>query len=347
MGKPDAPEAPDYKGAAEATAKSDQEMLQQQTLANRPTQITPFGKTTWEQDPSGGWTQTTSLSDVSQGALDSQQAVQKGRSDMALGLMDRSKNEFGDQMDWSKFGDMEKIAGDPNAVRSQAENSLYSKATSRLDPRFAQKRESQESALRNQGLRPGDEAYDTQMANLGREEQDAYGAASNDASIYGGQEAQLNQNMGAQSAGFNNTVRQGRVAEEMQKRGFSLNEINAILTGQQVGLPSAPGFNTAGKAAGTNYTGAAQDQYGADLDKSNFEQAQYQSVMDAGMKGAMMFSDIRLKEDIQYLFTKKGRRFYVWNWKSGGSGFGVIAQENMDIATQHPSGFLVVDYGRI
>jgi SOS response regulatory protein OraA/RecX len=35
------------------------------------------------------------------------------------------------------------------------------------------------------------------------------------------------------SANYQNQLRQQQIAEDMQRRGYSLNEINAILTGQQ------------------------------------------------------------------------------------------------------------------
>jgi len=49
MSKPDAPPPPDYRGAAEATAKGDIEMARLQTLANRPDEFTPYGSRTWQQ----------------------------------------------------------------------------------------------------------------------------------------------------------------------------------------------------------------------------------------------------------------------------------------------------------
>ena len=45
MGKSvEAPEAPDYVGAAEQQADSSRIVTEQQNWANRPTQITPFGQ---------------------------------------------------------------------------------------------------------------------------------------------------------------------------------------------------------------------------------------------------------------------------------------------------------------
>lgn len=62
-------------------------------------------------------------------------------------------------------------------------------------------------------------------------------------------------------------------------------------------------------------------------------------------------SDENLKDNITYLFTGMGRRFYTWTWKPiaialgiAGPNFGVIAQENPDISTVGPDGFLIVDY---
>lgn len=65
-------------------------------------------------------------------------------------------------------------------------------------------------------------------------------------------------------------------------------------------------------------------------------------------------SDERLKENITYLFTIMGRRIYTWTWKPialalgiAGPNVGVIAQENSDISTMGPDGFLLVDYGKL
>jgi hypothetical protein len=63
-----------------------------------------------------------------------------------------------------------------------------------------------------------------------------------------------------QQSGYANTLRQQAIAEQLQRRGWSLNEINALLQGQQVGMPTFPGFMGAGKAAAPNYLGAEQLQ---------------------------------------------------------------------------------------
>lgn len=88
------------------------------------------------------------------------------------------------------------------------------------------------------------------------------------------------------AAAYQNTLRQTQLAEEMQKRGFSLNEINALISGQQVGMPSMPGFSQAGRAETVQYNQAAQNQYQAAQDAANAQNAFTNSVM--SMAGSMI-----------------------------------------------------------
>ena len=294
--------------------------------------------------------------------------------------------------------DIQRGVGDPGDTRTRAEEAIYGKSASRLDPRFEQRREQTEAQLRNQGLRPGDEAYDTAIDNLGREETDAYQQAQFGAIMGGGEEAerQLGMEMGAggfanqasqqalmqelgigqqefnemmqvggrefqemmgigqqefgqdiAGAGFDNTLRQQQFSEEMTRRGWSLNEINAILTGQQVGMPGMPGFNQAGRVQGADYTGAAQDQYSAEMDQFNADQAMMNSVLNAGAS-AMSFSDIRLKRNVKRIGSYNGHNIYMWDWIWGGKSSGVMAHEMpREYVARHSSGYFMVDYGRI
>lgn len=76
-----------------------------------------------------------------------------------------------------------------------------------------------------------------------------------------------------QASNYQNTLRQQQIAEAQQRQLQPLNNINALMTGQQVGMPSMPSFNAAGAAQPVNYMGAAQNQYGADLGAHNANQA--------------------------------------------------------------------------
>lgn len=57
------PPAPDYRGAAEQTAAGNLQLLNAQTVANRPNQVTPWGTSTWSKTPTfdnSGYTQAMS-----------------------------------------------------------------------------------------------------------------------------------------------------------------------------------------------------------------------------------------------------------------------------------------------
>jgi hypothetical protein len=166
---------------------------------------------------------------------------------------------------------------------------------SRLQPQFESAKEQAEVKMRNQGLGPEDAAWKSQMEGIGNQQNDAYGQAQYDSVRAGlGEQNQLwNQGLGArqqsvgeannqfsqalgsnaqnygqnmQGAEFGNTLRQQQLAEMLQQRGSSLNEMNALLSGSQVGMPSMPSYNTAQAATPAN-------TYQAGVDQGNFDQA--------------------------------------------------------------------------
>lgn len=83
------------------------------------------------------------------------------------------------------------------------------------------------------------------------------------------QQQALNQ----QYAAFQNQLRQQAIAEQMQRRGMSLNEMNALLSGQQVSMPQMPSFMAAQRAETPNILGATQMGYDAALGAYNAQQA--------------------------------------------------------------------------
>jgi hypothetical protein len=84
---------------------------------------------------------------------------------------------------------------------------------------------------------------------------------------------------GMQSSAFRNQVRQQQIAEALQRRGFSLNEINAILTGQQVAMPTMPGFNTAAAAQPLQSLAAAQMTGQAAAQNASLQNSMLQGLM--------------------------------------------------------------------
>jgi len=82
---------------------------------------------------------------------------------------------------------------------------------------------------------------------------------------------QENNNQNYRSAEYANTLRQQQRAEKVQERGFALNEANALLYGQQIGMPQMPTYNTAGRAE-------AAPTYQATVDQGNYNQSNQQSM---------------------------------------------------------------------
>ena len=283
--------------------------MRDQTYANRPTQYTPWGYTSWESNPyvdpgsnemTTQWTQTQGLTPELQEILNGQVAIQGGRTDIAGGLTQRAASEFGTPMDFNNLSPLAAVPlaqytmpegplEDPYQTRQRAEDAMYAQAESRLAPQYDSRRQSLEIKMRNQGIGPEDEAWKSQMQDLGRQENDAYnqalwssvgegrqesgqmfgqGLASNQNAYnqaFGSNQANFGQMMN--SANYANALRQQQMTEAMQQRGFSLNEINALLSGQQVNSPQMPNFSQAQAAQPAPImTGAAQQ---ASIDNAN------------------------------------------------------------------------------
>jgi hypothetical protein len=299
-------DAPDTVGAARETGEQAIRLNEAQTRANRPNQSNPWGSTNWETNqvwnPVTGnyetqWTQTESLDPRLQSALDAQLNVQQGRSDLAEGMMARAWDQYQDPMDFGQFGDVigpEQVAGedrfnfnqglenfeyDPLTFRQNAEDAAYQRATSRLDPQWQAQEQSLMTRLRNQGLSPGDQAYDAAVANFNRSRNDAYEQArlgsvaegrAEDQMLFGqqlgahqqnvGQQGQLfgqalqGQNMrnsqqqqeyaqAMQNSQYANALRSQQIQEALYQRGYPLSEVERLLAGQSItgGPPSSGG----------------------------------------------------------------------------------------------------------
>ncbi len=163
------------------------------------------------------------------------------------------------------------------------------------------------------------------------------------------QQQGLNQQYGAAM----NTARQQAIAEQAQQRGMSLNELNALLSGQQVNMPSFPSFNASKQAETPQYVNAAGMQYDAALDAFNAQQGGLGNLISGAtsLGSAFMMSDIRLKSNIRRVGTHPvGVGVYEYDI-FGRRERGVIAQELQRVrpalVRQHDSGYLAVNYGAL
>ena len=163
-------------------------------------------------------------------------------------------------------------------------------------------------------------------------------------------------NLNQQYANQQNQLRQQAIAEQAQRRGMSLNEMNALLSGQQVSMPQMPSFTAASKSDTPNILGATQSGYDAQLGAYNAQQAGANSILGAGaqlgaayMMSPFSFSDRRLKSNIKRVGTHAiGVGIYDYTMM-GMPQRGVIAQEvqavRPDLVKRHASGYLMVNYG--
>lgn len=168
------------------------------------------------------------------------------------------------------------------------------------------------------------------------------------------QQQALNQ----QFADQQNRLRQQAITEQQLRRGMSLNEMNALLSGQQVQMPTMPSFTAAGRAETPNILGATQAGYDAALGAYNAEQAASNNMLGglfslggAALSNPFMFSDRRLKRDIKRIGTHPiGVGLYEYTML-GYPQVGVIAQEvqtvRPDLVKRHQNGYLMVNYGSL
>jgi len=228
----------DVAGAARETGQEARWLAREQTAANRPNQYNPWGSTTWERTvvpgtendtvPQYDWTQRETLNPQLQASLNSQFAQQAGRSKLAQSLLPQLQQDMGTPVNWDQYGDV--IGFDPTQQRQAAEDAAYQRSVNRLNPQFESQANELEISLRNKGLRPGDQAYDSAMASFGRTKNDAYEQARLGATTEGRSETQL----GMETNQLANSLRSQQIQEDLYKRGYTLEQINALMQGQEI-----------------------------------------------------------------------------------------------------------------
>jgi hypothetical protein len=224
-----APSAPDFQKIAQQQAQMSQQAVNQQTMANRANQQNAFGATSnWTQGPNGQWTQTAGAGG---------------------GLGQGIQNLLGQVGSQGPLG-----TGDQ--ARDQAITGAYNQAASRLDPQWQQAQEANKAQLAAQGLDPGSEAYQTQMGNVNRAQNDAYSSAMNNA---------IGQGTAAQQATF---------AENLAAQNAPYQQL-----GQLAGLTGQAGYNAAGQAQTPDMLGAAQQAYQAAQQQYGQQQSGKNSTM--------------------------------------------------------------------
>ena len=344
MGKSSsAPPAPDYAGAATATAQGNLQAAQAAAAANRVNQVTPYGNLTYNQngtDSTGNptWTATTSLSDIGQQLLD-----QQNNASLGLGT---SIN--------SQLGNVQNTMSQPfnpnlPQVGINAGQNYQDAAMQRLQPQIEQSREALNTQLANSGIPVGSEAYRRAQVAQGQKENDLLAANTTQG---------FNTGLAANQQAYN---------QALTNYNMPLNTLSALRTGAQVQNPTFQNVPQQATTAGADILGATTATGNYNLNASNAANAANSSMTGGlmglagslGAAGLMKYSDIRTKENIEPIgIANNGLTVYRYEYKDefkdhelAGSGvhYGYMAQEVEQVfpyaVKTLNDGYKVVDYG--
>lgn len=356
MGKR-APQAPDPYATARAQGEINTQTATQQAginadtarlnaRMNRGDTVSPFGTVTNRDIGNDRYETTTTLSPGQQQLFDNEQRLSGETQRIALGQLPRMEQMLSSEV---QTGDLPAWALDDADARDRATAGIMS----RLEPQFARDREGLEGRLIAQGFMPGSEGYNRAADELNRAVTDTRMQAVT---------AGMGESRAA--AGFNNSVRGGRLAERLQLRSQPINELSAIfglgpgmrgptqadLAGVNVGQTGINAPDLAGLIQ-TNY-----QQRSANVNASNAATAQ---MLGAAMgaagsaAGGWMRSDRRFKRDIERIGTgAKGLPVYSFRYLDGdATQVGYMADE-VELVSPHAvardaAGFAWVDYGSV
>ena len=355
MGKraPTPPPAPDYRGAAVEQGAANLESARVTARLANPNMYTPYGTSLVSYDGDTPTIRQT-LTPQAQQTLEAEQRVQTGLANlgekgtrMASTVLDKPFAFGGPAVQTSL--DTSNIARMPVNAGTTGQEAIMS----RLEPSLARARTSTETNLINQGLRPGTEAYDNAIRSLGEQETDQ----RTQAVLQGiGLDTAANAqgyNQALQGGQFANTAQQQALAQAIQGRQMPLNEITALMSGSQIQNPQFSAYQGANVAPAPIANATAQ-QSAYDQNAYN-QRVATQNANTAGLyslgSAAIGLSDRRLKSNIKRIGTHKlGIGIYEYDI-IGKHDIGVMAQEVEQVMPEaihiHPSGYMMVDYGRI
>jgi len=340
---PSAPAAPDYTGAAQATASGNLDAARAASAANRVNQVTPYGNLNYAitgSDPYGNptWTATTALNDVGQQLLNNQNQA-------SLGL--------GSTIN-SQLGQVQKTMGqgfNPNLpqVGINAGQTYQDAAMQRLAPQLSQQRELLANQLSNSGIPVGSEAYNRAQMNQAQKENDLLAANTTQG---------FNTGLAANQQAYN---------QALTNYNLPLNSLSALRTGAQVQNPSFINAPQQATTAGADLLGATTAAGNYNLASSNASNAA-QAGFNSGLMGlggtlgaAAIMSDSRTKQNIEAVgVAHNGLTVYRYEYKpefkdnelaGHGVHYGYMAQEVEQVFPYAvhtlDDGYKVVNYGML
>jgi len=268
--------------------------------------------------------------------------------------LDLSANQqgFGQALNAGQFGNTAQLAGFGAGLQNQQA------ANQAIAQNFGQGTAAQQLANQaiGQNFGQGTAAQQMQNAAIGQNfGQGQTAAQANNAMVA----QQANQNL--QQGQFANTAQQQALAQALQQRQMPINEIAALTSQSQIQNPQFGAYQGSNIAPAPIANAAAQTAaYNQNLYNQQTASANANMGGLFGLGGAALsnipaitslFSDIRLKSNIERIGTHKtGLGIYAYDI-FGHREVGVMAQEAMilmpDAVSQHSSGYLMVNYGRL
>lgn len=230
-----APKAPDPYATAQAQSQFNQNTAVQSQLLNMVNQNNPWGSVNYSQNGSTSFmgadgktytvpkfTQTTTFTPEQQAIFDASQQAEGNLANLAA--------------DQSKF--LQGYLDKPFEFNNQgAEKWAYDLASPRILAQQGQNETQLRNRLVNSGIRPGTDAWNTEMTRLTNANSD-----------------QLNQ--------LALTGRGQAFSENLATRNQPINEITALLSGSQVSNPaSMSGPTPQTQVGGVDYSGLVQQNY--------------------------------------------------------------------------------------
>ena len=338
---PSPPPAPDYTGAAQATAAGNLDAARAAAASNRVNQVTPYGNLNYAvtgSDPYGNptWTATTNLSDIGQQLLNNQNNASLGLGKTINAALGRTQDVMGQGFN-------------PNLpqIGINAGQNYQDAAMQRLQPQIAQSREALNTQLANSGIPVGSEAWRRAQVAQGQKENDLLAANTTQG---------FNTGLAANQNAFN---------QQLTQYNMPLNTLSALRTGAQVQNPTFVNAPQQATTAGPDLLGAATAQGNYNTAANNAATAAQSSLtgglMNLGgtLGAAAIMSDIRTKENFEPIgIAQNGLTVYRYEYKNefkdhelAGHGvhYGYMAQEVEQVYPHAvktlDDGYKVVDYG--
>jgi len=256
------PAAPDYTALANQQAEQGKQSWNAALSANRPNQVNQYGSLSWSQDPTTGqWTQTNALNQPQQDIFNQQQGNQQQIANMAGGMLggfDTSQIDFSGVPQAPTVGQYNQQATD-----------LYNQLA---EPGLANSENAQRARAAAMGIPEfGSRAGSTMNQQL---------ADARSRSGMMGAQAGIQQ--GNQMFGQGMQLRQQGINDILQQRGANLAQMQGLMgLGQSVGQPQFNQFGQTAPYSTPDLMGAAQGQYGAQMDKANAGNADRSNTMQA------------------------------------------------------------------